>query len=68
MARKIIKTAMVTFKNAEQFYDRLNDYIHEIQEMGLEIEVQYQMNETHHSAIVLGREGKANGKKTNSTN
>ena len=68
MARKIIKTAMVTFRDVEQFYDRLSDQIHEMQKTGLEVEVQYQMNETHHSVIVLGREGESNGTKTNSTN
>lgn len=51
---KISNTALVSQENLELFFKQLNENIKALQDMGLEIEVQYQFSGSH-SALIIGR-------------
>lgn len=54
-AKRIEVTALVTNVDHDLFIKNVHNRIQEIQDMGLVVEVQYQLTERHHSAFIIGR-------------
>lgn len=51
----ICKIALVANADAELFMSNLNKRIDEMQKEGATVEIQYRPNETHLSALLIGR-------------
>ena len=56
--KRIEVIALVTNLDHDLFTKNVHNRIQEIQDLGLVVEVQYQLTEKHHSAFIIGRKEK----------
>ena len=55
--KKYVKASVITSDTSEEFLRHLSKEVNDLQESGLQVEVQYHPTESQMTALILGYEG-----------
>lgn len=55
--KKYVRAGVITSGTSEEFLERLSEEVNDLQECGLQVEIQYHPTQKQMTALILGYEG-----------